>query len=121
LAIVVDLRDRGLREPLPLYVATSHRYVSARRDGSEEPFADAARAWTSEWGWDKEDREDEHLLVLGGQISFDEVLAAAPAADEAGEGWAMDEATRFGRLARRLWDPVFTAAVRGEPARVGQP
>jgi len=107
---VVDLRDRGLREPLPLYCATSHRYASAVRFGNESPEEDAAGYWTSAYKWDKEDKEAEHVLVLGGVRSFAEVLTAGPAPDECGPGWAPTEATRFGRLARRLWDPVLDAA-----------
>ncbi len=110
LARVVDLRDRGLRSPLPLFADTSHRYAAAVHDGRPEPRDDAARAWTSEYGWDKEDREPEHVLVLGGPRSFDEILEAKPEPDEAGPGWAEDEPSRFGRLARRLWDPILTEA-----------
>ncbi len=110
LALLVDLRDRGLREPLPVFEETSHRYASALRAGAESPGEDAARAWTSEFGWDKEDRDPAHVLVLGGVRSFDEILEIAPVADEAGPGWAAGEPGRFGRLARRLWDPVLDAA-----------
>ena len=115
LATVVDLRDAGLREPLPLYCATSHRYASAVRSGSEFPEEDAADYWTSGYKWDKEDKEAEHVLVLGGVRTFAEVLAARPAPEECGPGWATTEATRFGRLARRLWDPVLDAAAAGPP------
>jgi hypothetical protein len=38
---------------------------------------------------------------------FERLLAEAPGADEEGEGWAMAETTRFGRLARRLWDGLL--------------
>lgn len=109
LGTVVDLRDKGLREPLPLYCATSHRYASAVRSGREFPEQDAAGDWTSTYKWDKEDKEAEHVLVLGGVRTFAEVLAASPALDEGGPGWATKEATRFGRLARRLWDPILDA------------
>ena len=117
LDLLVDLRDRGLREPLPVFEETSHRYASARREGTENPRDDAARCWTSEFGWDREDRDPAHVLVLGGVRSFDEILEVAPPADEAGPGWAAGEATRFGRLARRLWDPVLDVA--SERSRAG--
>ena len=112
LGIVLDLRDRGVREPLPLYCMTSHRYAIAVHSGAGFPEPDAAKFWTSEFRWDKEDKQPEHVLVLGGVKSFNEVLYALPATDEDGPGWATSETTRFGRLARRLWDPVLSAVDR---------
>jgi exodeoxyribonuclease V gamma subunit len=113
LGIVADLRDRGLREPLPLYCATSHRYVTAVRSWRDFPAEDASKFWTSEFRWPKEDQDAEHVLVLGGVRRFDELLVAGPAPDEDGPGWAASETTRFGRLARRLWDPVLDC-VKGQ-------
>jgi exodeoxyribonuclease V gamma subunit len=96
----VDLYDRGMREPLPLYCRTSAAYAS----GGDR----AARAeWTSEWNYTKEDAEREHVLVLGGVRSFDELLEAAPRSDENGDGWDGSEPYRFGRCARRLWDGLL--------------
>lgn len=109
LGILVDLRDRGLREPLPLYCETSHRYATAARQADKDPLEEAERYWTSTFDWAKEDRQPEHVLVLGGARTFAEVAAAGPGPDEQGPGWAMDEATRVGRLARRLWDPILDA------------
>nr|MBA3956233.1 hypothetical protein [Acidimicrobiia bacterium] len=43
----------------------------------------------------------------GGTRPFGDVLAASPDHDEGGDGWSTDEATRFGRYARRLWDPLL--------------
>ena len=64
----------------------------------------ARRLWRST----REDRELEHQLVLGGVRTFAELLAIAPAAGEAGDGWDDDtESSRLGRLARRLWDPLL--------------
>lgn len=110
LEVVVDLRHRGLREPLPLYGETSYRYASARRAGPDSPLEDAARCWTSEFGWDKEDKDPAHVLVLGGVRTFDEVLAVRPGPGEDGPGWPVGERTRFECLARRLWDPLLDAA-----------
>jgi len=106
LAVVVDLFDRGRCEPLPLYPETSHRYASARRNGSEDPLSEAGRCWTSEYGWDREDRDPAHVMVLGGVHTLDEVTAEAPRPDEAGPGWSA-EPSRFARLSRRLWDPIL--------------
>ncbi|MGI8874952.1 MAG: hypothetical protein ACR2KP_11605, partial [Egibacteraceae bacterium] len=75
-----------------------------RRDGRDpEPGADSE--WTSCWGrdqyWSREDEELEHQLVLGGVVALRALLDAGPREDER---WhAEEEATRFGRYARRLW------------------
>jgi exodeoxyribonuclease V gamma subunit len=102
LAAVVDLHDRGMREPLPLYCRTSAAYAS----GGDR----AARAeWVSDWNVAKEDAEREHVLVLGGVRSIDDLLAEEPRSDESGDGWEASETTRFGRCARRLWDGLLAA------------
>ena len=106
LATLVDLWERGMREPLPLYCAASAAYAEAARDG-RNAVAAARKAWTSEWNFDKEDKELEHQLVLGGVLDFDELLVLAPRADECGDGWNMSEQTRLGRCARRLWDGLL--------------
>jgi len=93
LAALVDLRDRGLREPLPLYCATSAAYAVAGLDA-------ARKEWTSEFNRDREDRELEHELVLDGQRPFDELLAERPRTDE---DWDPSQTSRFGALACRLW------------------
>jgi exodeoxyribonuclease V gamma subunit len=104
LAVLVDLYARGLREPLPIYCKTSAAYAAAA------PAARARRA-RDEWQGDNrfatEDAEPEHLLVLGGQVPFDELLAVPPADGEDGAGWAGSEASRFGRLALRLWSGLL--------------
>lgn len=95
LADLVALRDEALCEPLPLYCATSYRYVGAERGGDDADAA-AAREWTTDYGWDKEDRDPEHLLVHGRPLRVDEVLADP----------------RFTVLAHRLWDPILDEARR---------
>jgi exodeoxyribonuclease V gamma subunit len=106
LAALVDLYERGMREPLPLYCATSAAYAEAARRG-DDPVAAATEEWKSPWSFDKEDREPEHLLVLAGERSFAELLDESPCADESGPGWHASERTRLGRLARRLWDGLL--------------
>ena len=97
LAALVDLRDRGLCEPLPLYCESSAAYA---RTG-----ADAARKrWTSDYKRDREDRELEHRLVLDGQRPFDELLATRPRPDE---HWDSTQTSRFSALAHRLWDGLL--------------
>ncbi len=102
LATLLDLYDRGLREPLPLACATSAAYAAAAVAGRDARTA-ARQAWTSRYRFDGEDRDAEHALVLGGERPLEALLAAAPAPGEAGAGWEEAETTRFGRLARRLW------------------
>ena len=102
LAVLADLYDRGMREPLPLACRTSAAYARAATRGNDP--VEAARAqWTSRFKFDGEDRQPEHKLAFGGEAPFDDLLVAAPRDDEHGDGWEHAEATRFGRLARRLW------------------
>jgi exodeoxyribonuclease V gamma subunit len=90
---LLDLYDRGMREPPPLYCLTSAAYASG---------GDAAAAWES-GRFPGEDAEPEHQLVLG-PLSFADLMLPAARTDEA---WDMDETRRVGRWARRLWDPVL--------------
>ena len=52
------------------------------------------------------------VIALGGIASFDELLVAGPTAGEDGLDWPADEPTRFGRLARRLWDGLLAVEQR---------
>jgi exodeoxyribonuclease V gamma subunit len=103
LALLIDLYDGGMREPLPVFCMSSAAYAEAAAAG-RDPIAAARDAWTSAWNYPKEDAELEHQLVLDGKRKFDDLLAEPPHAGEQGDGWEMSETTRFGRLARRLWD-----------------
>ncbi|MGI8683764.1 MAG: exodeoxyribonuclease V subunit gamma [Acidimicrobiales bacterium] len=107
LSSLVDLYERGMREPLPLACATSAAYAEAvarRRD----PAVAARPKWVSEWEWPKEDSDLEHQLVYGGVVAFERLLEAPPCDGEDGLGWAVDDPTRFGRLALRLWLPLLS-------------
>ncbi len=106
LAPVVDLLDRGMREPLPLYAATSAAYADATLAG-DEAIAAAASAWDGQWNWPGEGADGAHALVLGGVVPFDDLLEQTPAPGESGPGWADAEPTRFGRLALRLWSGLL--------------
>ena len=103
---LIDVYDRGMREALPIACLSSAAYAAAARRGAN-PAAAARGAWESTWNFDREDREPDHLLVLGGERTLEELLAAAPRSDEAGDGWEMTETTRFGRYARRMWDDLL--------------
>jgi len=101
LEILVDLYDRGMREPLPLSCDASAAYVQGG-------IAAADRAWTSTFDYPKEDRQPEHLLVYGGSVSLADLLRTRPHDDE---NWYPDETTRFGAYARRLWEGLLAREV----------
>jgi exodeoxyribonuclease V gamma subunit len=100
LAVLLDLYDRGMREPPPLACMTSAAYAAAARAGGD-PVKAACGEWQSD-PFPKEDVDPEHRLVLG-ELSFDELIAEPARADEIGPFWDQDETTRFGRWALRLW------------------
>jgi exodeoxyribonuclease V gamma subunit len=102
LAVLIDLYDRGMREPLPLACDASGAYAQAAAAGRSAEAA-ARKEWESA-RYPKEDRQPEHVLVYGRVVSFDELLDESPRADEQGDGWAGADGTRFGGYARRLWD-----------------
>ncbi len=104
LAVLADLMDRGLREPLPIACKTSHAYAEAASKGFDPPRW-ASREWSSEFRFDKEDKEPEHLLAFGGQQPLGFLLAPPPRPDE--RDWYATDGTRFGVLARRLWAGIF--------------
>jgi exodeoxyribonuclease V gamma subunit len=90
---LVELYDRGMREPLPLYCLTSAAYAEAVAI-DRNPLTAARAAWTSKWNFDAEDQELEHQLVLGGVRAFDELPA--------------DE---LGRSAGQLWEGLLAREV----------
>jgi exodeoxyribonuclease V gamma subunit len=100
LAILADLHDRGLREPLPLICRTSGAYARFRAD----PRAAARREWLSSWDFSREDRDREHVIAFGGMLTLDELLDAPPRGDER---WDPLEESRFGQYARRLWQDLL--------------
>jgi len=67
--------------------------------------------WESNRDFKRENRENEHLLVLGGDLSFVEMVARSgvPGVEEAGGGVVPGEPSRFGLYARRLWDGLLEA------------
>jgi exodeoxyribonuclease V gamma subunit len=93
LAILIDLYDRGMREPLPIAVRTSAAYASGGNPRAE---------WESD-RFPKEDRDAEHELIYGAGFPYASLLEAAPGADER---WDPGEPSRFGQYAKRLWGGV---------------
>jgi len=101
---LIDVYDRGMREALPIACLSSAAYAQAARRGANTLKATTS-AWTSTWNFDREDREPDHLLVLGGERTITDLLAASPRIDE--QQWNPAETTRFGIYARRIWDDLL--------------
>jgi exodeoxyribonuclease V gamma subunit len=110
LAVLVDLRDRGLREPPPLYCQTSAAYAAAAVEGLD-PAVEAKPVWESGWGRfgriEREDADREHQRLLRGTVPFGTVAAAAARADESGDGWDERHPSRLGRWALRTWSGLL--------------
>jgi exodeoxyribonuclease V gamma subunit len=106
---LLDLRARGLREPLPLPPEAAAAYAQALSEGAPEQqaLAVAEGVWHPPYGSWGEDAEPEHRFAFGETLAFAELLNVPPRVDEQGEGWAAQEISRFGRYARRLWDPLL--------------
>ena len=103
---LVEVFHRGMCEPLPLYARTSAAWASAEFEGTD-PERAAAAEWASAYNFPKEDKEPEHMLVLGGALTFRTVLrmAGAPRADEV--AWDPSGSTRFGAYAHCMWDALL--------------
>jgi len=108
---LVDLRDRGLRSVLPLVTGASTEYAEARHRGDSVEMAldSAARAFGGGFG----DGKDRHVRYLHGTaVGFSTFTGDPPHPDETGR---YDEPSRFGVLARRLWEPLLTHEHQGRP------
>jgi exodeoxyribonuclease V gamma subunit len=106
LELLVRIRDAGLREPLPLVLETSAEYATRRSRGAT--IDDAISAACKRWEADRfrpERDEPEHVLVFGANAPFAQLNAAPPLNDER----FPDERTRFGALARLVWQPLLMA------------
>ena len=88
---LVDLREEGLCEPLPLVTGATAVYAARRAAGdtADEAMAAARSEWESRFG----DGTDEHVRYACGD-SFERVV---------GDG------VRFAALAARLWRPLLQA------------
>ena len=115
LVTLVDLYDRGMTAPLPMACATSARWVEGRRDGLDDEgvLSGAGGKWLASGDIPGERDDAEHAFIYGRFSDVRVLLEERPQPDESGPGWADDESTRFGRLARRLWDPLLAHESKG--------
>jgi exodeoxyribonuclease V gamma subunit len=106
LSRLIDLRDRGLRDVLPIPPLTAAAYAQAAAAGAD-PVAAAKKPWNSGFNFDGEDVDPDHQRAFGSDCTLAQVLEAVPRTDEQGDGWDGNESSRFGRYARRLWDGLL--------------
>jgi exodeoxyribonuclease V gamma subunit len=85
---LVALRQRGLRQPLPLPCKTAEAWASAA-NGTQDPRQEAERCWTG--GKYPGDADDASTVRIYGEGAGLDVLLAA----------GLDP------LARDLWDPIL--------------
>ncbi|HET7303871.1 MAG TPA: exodeoxyribonuclease V subunit gamma [Segeticoccus sp.] len=104
---LVQLRDRGLCEPLPIPVETSRAFAECFRDRRDpaEARRDAQGTWTTgSHGPPGEQDDTSWVRVLGGRVPLSAILGT-PREDEQ---WTDGLSTRLGQLALRVWEPVLT-------------
>ncbi|MRH88425.1 exodeoxyribonuclease V subunit gamma [Nocardia sp. SYP-A9097] len=113
---LANLRDEGLAEALPITPAASAAYAERRCQGSSAEDALLAAEHEFDGGKDGPGRYGEHTdrylrYVLGPAPRFHqltETRTTTPTVMEA-------EPTRFGELARRLWNPLLSNENQGQP------
>lgn len=101
---LVELRDLGLRSPIPLPTATAGEYAARRHRGDDHGLAlDAAeKVFANQYGGEREDLYVKYL--------FDGDFTAITTADADPAEAAWDQMpTRFAALATRLWTPLLAA------------
>jgi exodeoxyribonuclease V gamma subunit len=97
---LVRLRAKALCEPLPLPVAAACSYATSRFGGDAE--VQALQNARQEWNGGFE-RTDEAHVMCWGAADLDDLLGT-PLSDE--QPW-FAEGSRFGVLARRVWDVLL--------------
>lgn len=104
---LVHLRDAGLTEPLPIAPSATAVYADRRCKGAtvDDATLSAEQDFDSAYG----ERTDRYLRqVWGPALRFPD-LTRTPA-EHGG-----DEPTRFGELARMLWNPLLANENQGRP------
>jgi exodeoxyribonuclease V gamma subunit len=104
LTLLAGIRDAGLREPLPVALASSAEYAARRARGASR--SDALEAANGKWETDRfrpERDEPAHVLAFGAKAPLTKLTTTGP--DDGAE--FPDEVTRFGALARLVWAPLL--------------
>jgi exodeoxyribonuclease V gamma subunit len=102
---LVALRDRGLREPLPVPLKASLGYARARRTHADA--AEALRKAGYDWCDNRFPGEQSDPAALRAWGHIDPLPGSA---DPPGPGEEFaGETSRFGALALRVWSPLLTA------------
>jgi exodeoxyribonuclease V gamma subunit len=98
---LIDLRATGLREPIPFAAKTSAEYAALRfRDRQPDLYRkQLAKLWA-------EDRDEAYERFFGARASLDDLLAQPSIASEV--RGSLGEASRFGTLARRVFQPLLS-------------
>ena len=112
LAELLDVRDRGMREPIPLPVATAAAWAAAFVDA--DPTAEPLRAAMREWVASDnplappgEQDDPSHLRIHGAPAPLEQILGDVR--DD--ETWFPGVGHRLGQLALRVWSPILTGGV----------
>ena len=103
---LVDLRDRGLCEPLPVPVKTGNAWAEAhlREQMGQDtpPYAAALREWETDpfnqFGIEGEDADGHHQRVFGARAPLDVLVDAG-----------------LGTHAWRIWEPLLTGGEKVGP------
>jgi exodeoxyribonuclease V gamma subunit len=103
LRALVDVFDRGLREPLPLFAKTSSAWAIADH-GSKDTGYPTQNAWRGSDAVPGERADAAHVRVFGRDAELDRLMGV-PRDDE---DWS-DAPTRFERYARRVWEPLLSS------------
>jgi exodeoxyribonuclease V gamma subunit len=115
---LVGLYRSGLCAPLPAPLKTAAEYARLRHRGIGVPAARRGAESTWEGGSYPGERADaEHVLLHGADAGLDVLTRQRPGADESGPSWHADETDRFGRVARRLWQPLLDAETAAREAQ----
>ncbi|ABS02480.1 exodeoxyribonuclease V subunit gamma [Kineococcus radiotolerans] len=101
---LLELRAVGLRFPLPLPVDTAAAWAQEawRGRAPDACLRAARRAWTSDFSFDKEDRQEENVTVWGAERPVEHLVRWEPPTT-----LPPGVPTTFEGLVRRVWEPLL--------------